>query len=116
MVVTMKTLAAAIALTLIAACAGLEPHPGITQGTATLSRIESGKSTRDDVRRLLGAPIQTSSLPRQNREVWEYRMRDNGTSGQMMFVWVQFSPDGLAREVLQVSESSYMGSFTGQSD
>ena len=67
------------------------------------------------MRKLLGAPFQVSTLPRMSREVWEYHLLENGRSGERMFVYVQFSPDGLAREVTSLPESQVMSTFGGQS-
>src|SRR5436853_3099936 len=108
----MKAILTLAATALLAACAGFPTAS--TSSTADLARIESGKTTRDDVRKLLGAPYQMSSLPRQSREVWEYHLREGG-GGQTMFVYVQFSPDGLAREIMSLPESQVMSTFGGQS-
>ena len=109
----MKTILALAAAVLLAACAGM-PSP-TTASFEEVKRIEFGKTSRDDVRKMLGAPIQVSTLPRQSRDVWEYRLRQNGSSGELMFVWVQFSTDGMAREILSLPESQVMSIFSGQS-
>ncbi len=62
-------------------------------------RVLPETSTAQDVRELLGPPFATSRLPRQQREVWEYQMLE---AGQKWKVWVQFSEDGVVREVLQM--------------
>jgi len=54
--------------------------------------------TRDEVRRLLGPPYLVSRLPRQQREVWDYRWRFV-REGRVLFV--QFSDDGIVREVIE---------------
>ncbi|MBI2752869.1 MAG: outer membrane protein assembly factor BamE [Betaproteobacteria bacterium] len=64
-----------------------------------LSRIVAGESTRRYVRELLGPPGLTGRLALQPREWWEYKLRDNY---QKRIVWVQFSDDGLVREVLDL--------------
>jgi outer membrane protein assembly factor BamE (lipoprotein component of BamABCDE complex) len=108
-----KTTLAFFLTLVLAACAGLPTPP--TASTEDVATIQSGKTSREDVRKLLGAPIQMSTLPRLSREVWEYRLRHKGGTGELMFVWVQFSPDGMAREILQMPESQVMSTFSGQS-
>ncbi|MGH8741913.1 MAG: outer membrane protein assembly factor BamE domain-containing protein [Burkholderiales bacterium] len=54
--------------------------------------------TRDEVRTLLGPPYQVSRLPRQKRDVWDYRWRF-AREGRVLFV--QFSDDGIVREVIE---------------
>lgn len=62
-------------------------------------RLATGTTTRQEVRELLGPPFLVSYLPRQKREVWEYQMLETGFKWKL---WVQFSDDGVAREVLQI--------------
>lgn len=64
-----------------------------------LGKVAPGTSAARDVRELLGPPFQVSRLPRQQREVWEYQMLEAGYKWK---VWVQFSDDGVAREVLRM--------------
>jgi len=58
--------------------------------------------TRDEVRRLLGPPVEISRLPRQQREVWEYPWRHAVREGRVLFV--QFSDDGLVRETIEMHD------------
>ena len=58
-----------------------------------------GKTTRGDVRELLGPPFIESRMPRQQREVWEYQLLEYEFKWKL---WVQFSDDGIVREVLQM--------------
>ncbi|HEY4637832.1 MAG TPA: hypothetical protein VIH23_06165, partial [Burkholderiales bacterium] len=53
---------------------------------------------RDEVRTLLGPPYEVSRLPRQKRDVWDYRWRFV-REGRVLFV--QFSDDGIVREVIE---------------
>lgn len=55
--------------------------------------------TKKEVRELFGPPFMVSTLPRLQREVWEYQLLEVDFKWNL---WVQFSPDGVAREVLQV--------------
>lgn len=57
---------------------------------------------RDDVRELLGPPREISRLPRQQREVWEYPWRH--AARELRILWVQFSDDGIAREVIEMHD------------
>ncbi len=52
---------------------------------------------------LFGPPREISRLPRQQRNVWEYPWR---TPGEMRILWVQFSDDGIAREVIEMHDYS----------
>jgi len=67
-----------------------------------LAKLVPGVTTAGEVRALLGPPYEVSRLPRQQREVWSYRM-DNG-----LFVehdlYVQFSADGLVRETILLKD------------
>ncbi len=64
-----------------------------------VQRVVPGTSTREDVRELFGPPFVVSELPRLQREVWEYQLRDVTFRWKL---WLQFSSDGVVREVLQM--------------
>lgn len=64
-----------------------------------VAKLQAGTTTRQDVRELFGPPFETSYLPRQQREVWGYRLLEVTFKWQL---WVQFSDDGVVREVLQM--------------
>lgn len=65
------------------------------------------QSTRgEDVRTLLGPPYMVTRFPRLERDVWQYHVRHFGDPGVPMVLYVQFSPDGLAREVYLIDEST----------
>jgi hypothetical protein len=55
--------------------------------------------SKKEVRELFGPPFLVSSLPRLEREVWEYQLREVDFKWKL---WVQFSRDGVVREVLQM--------------
>ena len=55
--------------------------------------------TKKEVRELFGPPFMVSTLPRLEREVWEYQLREVDFKWKL---WVQFSSDGVVREVLQM--------------
>ncbi|MDW8468356.1 MAG: outer membrane protein assembly factor BamE [Burkholderiales bacterium] len=68
-------------------------------------RLTAGRSTAKDVREILGPPWRVSRLPRQQREVWHYRM-DNGLQVEHD-LFVQFSDDGVVRKVLLLRDPKY---------
>jgi len=57
---------------------------------------------RQEVNELLGPPREISRLPRQQREVWEYPWRFAVT--ELRILWVQFSDDGVVREVVEMHD------------
>lgn len=63
--------------------------------------VQIGYSTMNDVRELFGPPHDITRFDRLKRTVWEYRVSD---SPQDWLVYVQFSDDGVAREVLQLRD------------
>lgn len=54
---------------------------------------------KKEVRELFGPPFMVSTLPRLEREVWEYQLLEVEFKWKL---WVQFSPDGVVREVLKM--------------
>lgn len=62
-----------------------------------VEKIRQGTWTKKDVHDLFGPPFFVS--PQYEREVWEYQLRDEHFKWKL---WVQFSADGVAREVLQM--------------
>jgi hypothetical protein len=76
-------------------------------------RIAAGASNRKDVRELLGPPFVVSRLSLKEREVWEYQILDVDFKWKL---WVQFSGDGVVREVLQMRHPDMdPGSDSGKS-
>lgn len=71
-----------------------------------VARIVPNASNGGDVRSLLGPPAAVTAFPRLNREVWQYHMRHFGDPGIPVALYVQFSPDGVAREVFLIDETS----------
>jgi outer membrane protein assembly factor BamE (lipoprotein component of BamABCDE complex) len=70
-----------------------------------IAKLESGVSRREDVRALLGPPHFVSRFDRQQREVWEYKRLE---VSERRVLWVQFSDDGVAREVLNSIDYDYV--------
>jgi hypothetical protein len=68
-----------------------------------LAKLRVGQSTPASVERILGPPVQVSENHREQRAVWEYDMY---ADTRPVIVYVQFDPQGLLREVLQVNARS----------
>lgn len=66
--------------------------------------IHGGSSTKDDVLRLFGPPGRRSRLDLVDREVWEYKWLDYQ---DLRTLYVQFSRDGVVREVLDLKDYSH---------
>ena len=65
-----------------------------------VKRVRQNEWTRKEVRELFGPPFFVSTLPRMGREVWEYQLLEANVFKWKL--WVQFSQDGVVREVLQM--------------
>lgn len=65
-----------------------------------VAKVTAGMRTQE-VRELLGPPREIARLPRQQRDVWEYPWR---TAREMRILWVQFSDDGIVREVIEMHD------------
>jgi hypothetical protein len=98
-----RTLALLAALLLIGGCAGVEGRAG-GQGPSMedLGRIHAGVTSAADVKALLGQPIRVTRFDRMDRDVWEYRRYNDPTDEYR--VAVQFSSDGIVREVLVLKD------------
>jgi len=66
-----------------------------------IGKLVPGASTAKDVRELFGPPGLTGYLTLMPREWWEYRYRDYQ---DRRVLWVQFSQDGVVREVLDMRD------------
>ena len=74
-----------------------------------IARITPEKMSERDVRLLLGPPNTVEAWPRLNRNIWDYRMTDTGPTGAGKVLSVQFSPDGVVREVRFLDDSDVTG-------
>ena len=90
-------LAAAIVLQGCAATGG-----GQGPSDADLAKVIIGKTTAPEVRTLLGPPLRTTGFARMERDVWEYR-RYNDPMDEW-HIAVQFSKDGVVREVVALKD------------
>jgi len=64
-----------------------------------VKKVAPNAWTKKEVRELFGPPFLVSTLPRLQREVWEYQLLEVVFKWKL---WVQFSADGVVREVLQM--------------
>jgi hypothetical protein len=70
-----------------------------------MQKLAPGTMLAKDVRELLGPPWRVSRLPRQKREAWEYAVYD--ARGFEFYLYVQFSGDGVVREVLLLRDTYF---------
>jgi hypothetical protein len=70
-----------------------------------IARIERGKTTKEQVRDLLGPPWRADPFPRMQREIWTYPMR--ATDPTPKHLYVQFSPDGIVRELYLIDDPDW---------
>jgi outer membrane protein assembly factor BamE (lipoprotein component of BamABCDE complex) len=68
-------------------------------------KLVPGVSTTKDVRELFGPPSQVQHMRLQQREAWRWLM-DNGYMIDHFLV-VQFSADGIVREVMMIRHPKY---------
>jgi len=66
---------------------------------ATFAKVVANTSTKKEVAELLGPPGRMGRFDRQKREWWEYRYR---LEPDFRVVWVQFSDDGVVREMFDM--------------
>jgi outer membrane protein assembly factor BamE (lipoprotein component of BamABCDE complex) len=69
---------------------------------ADLAKLIIGKTNAAEVRTLLGPPLRTTGFARMERDVWEYRRYNDPMDER--HIAVQFSPDGVVREVVVVKD------------
>ncbi len=65
--------------------------------------IRNGESTKDHVLKLFGPPGRRGYLALSEREWWEYKYLDYQ---ELRILYVQFSGDGVVREVLDLKDFS----------
>jgi hypothetical protein len=70
-----------------------------------IDRIRSETWTTKEVRALLGPPYETVRFERQERDVWTYRWQE---FSDRRLLHVQFSYDGVVREVLDMMDLEYL--------
>jgi len=95
-------------LFLLALCAGFAPELGVAGelGLAEFSKVVPGKTRKQEVVAILGAPSRAGKLRAEERETWEYKY-----GGGRSF-WVEFDPDGvvaLTNVTVDFNSSRYGG-------
>jgi len=70
-----------------------------------IDRIRRDSWTTKDVRALLGPPYETVRFERQQRDVWSYRWQEYSDRWMLS---VQFSYDGIVREVINLRDPEFM--------
>ena len=84
-----------LAVALLSGCAVLAIAAPIgSLGPADFSKIVAGKTTANEVRTILGAPVRAYPPRMGQGETWQYTYR--GDFERRMF-WVEMSPDGTVR-------------------
>jgi hypothetical protein len=68
---------------------------------ANIAKLVLGTTTSKEVRELFGPPILVTHFSRLQRDVWEYPM-DTATMPYVLYV--QFSSDGIVREVFKIKD------------
>jgi hypothetical protein len=66
-----------------------------------LAKLRIGSTREENVRELLGPPYRIDEFPRLPRQVWTYKMYSGGFPKDL---YVQFSADGLVREVMMTDD------------
>ena len=94
---------ATIVLAALAGCASLEGPYDPRVNKENIARLVSGKSTTAEVREIFGPPKRAVRMHRQQRDGWAYNSR---SYDEYRVLWVQFSDDGLVREVLDMLDWS----------
>ena len=98
----MKTSVIILALAL-AGCAATSQRSEQLLTETQMARLHVGAS-RAEVRDLLGVPYSVETLPRIEREIWTYKtVRDSVWRED---VFVQFSRDGIVREILLINDAA----------
>ena len=69
-----------------------------------MNKLVAGATEAKEVRALFGPPYRVTRLDRQERDVWEYRMFNQIQIPYNLFV--QYSADGVVREVLFLRDPS----------
>ena len=70
-----------------------------------IARLVPQATRGEEVRQLLGPPYTVTQFPHMEREVWQYYFRHFGDPGVPMSLYVQFSPDGVAREIYLIDDT-----------
>jgi hypothetical protein len=69
-----------------------------------IAKVIPNQSSRDDVLALFGQPYERLNVPRMERDMWTWHMRQYATLPATLNV--QMSPDGVVREVYVLDENN----------
>ena len=70
---------------------------------ANIAKLVLGTTTAREVREIFGPPARVTQLALLKRDVWEYHMDESATPNLLA---VQFSSDGIVREVYKMKDYS----------
>jgi hypothetical protein len=79
-----------------------------------IARLYRDTTTREQARVIVGPPWQVARQERQGREVWEYTMFNDLLVEY--FLYLQFSYDGILREVIMVKDYTKEPGSAGSKD
>ena len=68
-----------------------------------IAKLIPNQSSRDDVLALFGRPYERLNVPRMERDMWTWHMRQYGTLKATLNV--QMSPDGVVREIYVLDDN-----------
>ena len=68
-----------------------------------IAKLIPNQSSRDDVLALFGRPYERLNVPRMDRDMWTWYMRQYGTLKATLNV--QMSPDGVVREIYVLDDN-----------
>jgi hypothetical protein len=77
-----------------------------------IAKVVHGKTTREEVRGLLGPPFEPITIARMQREIWTYPMQLSGNPTPRWFL-VQMSPDGVVRETYLMDDPDFVPKDSG---
>jgi len=69
-----------------------------------IAKLIPNQSSRDDVLALFGQPYERLNVPRMERDMWTWYMRQYGTLPATLNV--QISPDGVVREIYVLDDNN----------
>ena len=91
----------------LSGCAGdPEVRPWWTLGEAAFRQIQPGRSTKGDVRNLLGKAILETTFQRLREDVWDYRYLYGAV---FMYATVHFDERGVVKHVASEPDQAYYG-------
>ena len=96
------------ALAVVVACAGCAT-PGGARSAADFAQVVPGKTTKDEVRAMLGAPARAHQYRNEAGETWEYNYYGNY---ERRTFWIVYAANGTVAstdDTLDFSAGKYKG-------